>query len=180
MDGTTIMSGISIDPKLVAFIQRHGGSVTVRQLSRGLASCRRAYHAHDQLDALVTGGLGCWTYNQPTVKGGRPKQVFNLTAVPGHLASLIPAEPEPATVHDSRSTRRIAHEIVQFLNRYDRLSTSQLSDALKQVQRILSDLTEHEITDSRFQRSMQVNSKGVLRVRWELRGPQSANQRGAD
>jgi len=67
--------------RLVEWIERKGGSVTVRDLTHGV----RAYRgdpdkAERDLTALVEAGIGRWEANALGPKGGRPAQRFRLVS----------------------------------------------------------------------------------------------------
>lgn len=69
------------DRGLVAFIQERGGSITVRDLQHGT---RRfgdsAGEVRSRLDSLVQVGAGCWERPAPGSMGGKPAEVFRLSA----------------------------------------------------------------------------------------------------
>jgi hypothetical protein len=65
--------------KLLEWIERRGGSVTVRDLTHGLHQYRGgADAAKADLDALMQAGFGRWTHPAPGLKGGRPSPRFML------------------------------------------------------------------------------------------------------
>jgi len=65
--------------ELVQWIARHGGKVTVRDLTHGLRRFRgKQLEAEQALNKLVKAGLGRWAELPAGQKGGRPKSVFIL------------------------------------------------------------------------------------------------------
>lgn len=67
--------------QLVEWIERRGGSATVRDLTHGLQKYRgSAAAAKADLDALEKSGFGRWTHPAPGQKGGRPSPRFALNA----------------------------------------------------------------------------------------------------
>ncbi|MCH9058919.1 MAG: hypothetical protein IIB55_09860, partial [Planctomycetes bacterium] len=65
--------------ELAEWVEAHGGSVSVRELTHG----RRAFRgdsavAREALDRLVKEGVGRWAQDAPTKKGGRPAERFEL------------------------------------------------------------------------------------------------------
>jgi len=65
--------------RLAEWIGRHGGSVTVRDLVRGVWQYRgRPDEARAALDELAKVGLGRWTCPAPGQAGGRPVERFEL------------------------------------------------------------------------------------------------------
>ncbi|MCE9589086.1 MAG: DUF3987 domain-containing protein [Planctomycetes bacterium] len=65
--------------QLVAWIERKGGTATVRDLMRGGPCLKTADDAEAALDELVKAGRGRWEAQAPGRKGGRPIQRFRLT-----------------------------------------------------------------------------------------------------
>jgi hypothetical protein len=66
--------------QLVEWIERKGGAVTVRDLTRGPREYRnRPEDAEAALQALVAAGFGCWDTAGAGAKGGRPAERFRLT-----------------------------------------------------------------------------------------------------
>ena len=69
--------------RLVEWIEKHGGAVTVRDLTHGLWRLRQdAAGARAALDGLVESGLGQWVYRRPGTEGGQPAEWFELMRVP--------------------------------------------------------------------------------------------------
>ncbi|RMF85049.1 MAG: DUF3987 domain-containing protein [Planctomycetota bacterium] len=67
--------------RLVEWIDRRGGDVSVRDLTHGLHQYRgHADAAKAELDALAKAGLGSWTHPAPGPKGGRPSPRFVLNS----------------------------------------------------------------------------------------------------
>jgi hypothetical protein len=65
--------------RLVEWIDRHGGSVTVRDLTHGLRQFRgNEDEAREALESLVYADWGRWYYPTPDRKGGRPSPRFEL------------------------------------------------------------------------------------------------------
>ncbi|ASV76193.1 hypothetical protein THTE_3592 [Thermogutta terrifontis] len=65
--------------ELVEWIARHGGKVTVRDLTHGLWRFRgKRLEAEEALNELVKAGLGHWEEPPAGQRGGRPKSVFIL------------------------------------------------------------------------------------------------------
>ncbi len=65
--------------RLVEWIDRRGGSVTVRDLTHGLQQYRNATDAaRAALDDLVQAKFGRWTHPAPSPRGGRPSPRFQL------------------------------------------------------------------------------------------------------
>ena len=70
---------------LVEWIQRQGGTATVRTLTRGPQKYRDDPEAaRSALDELAAAGLGRWTYPAPGPAGGRPVALFELCGDTGH------------------------------------------------------------------------------------------------
>ena len=68
-----------VDRQLVEWIERRGGTVTVRDLTHNLSQYRgRADAAKADLDALAKAGRGVWEHPAPGQKGGRPSPRFVL------------------------------------------------------------------------------------------------------
>lgn len=66
--------------QLVEWIERKGGMVTVRDLTRGPREYRnKPEGAEAALQALVAAGVGCWDTATGGTKGGRPAERFRLT-----------------------------------------------------------------------------------------------------
>ena len=66
--------------RLVEWIERKGGAVTVRDLTRGPREYRNNPEgAEAALQALVAAGFGCWDTATGGTKGGRPAERFRLT-----------------------------------------------------------------------------------------------------
>lgn len=67
--------------RLAGWIERRGGSVTVRDLTHGLRQYRGDTEAaKSALDALAEAGLGRWTHPASGPEGGRPSPRFELVA----------------------------------------------------------------------------------------------------
>ncbi|MCK6486689.1 MAG: DUF3987 domain-containing protein [Phycisphaerae bacterium] len=65
--------------QLIEWIERKGGSVTVRDLTRGPREYRRdPERAANALGELVEAGIGRWEGDPPGPKGGRPTDRFQL------------------------------------------------------------------------------------------------------
>jgi hypothetical protein len=68
------------DRRLVEWIERKGGAVTVRDLTRGPREYRnKPESAEAALQGLVAAGFGCWDTAAGGAKGGRPAERFLLT-----------------------------------------------------------------------------------------------------
>lgn len=63
---------------LVELVQRHGGSVTARQLMRSSRAYPTSEAAEEALNGLVQDRLGRWEDAGPTEQGGRPTRRFVL------------------------------------------------------------------------------------------------------
>ena len=67
--------------RVIEWIERRGGRVTVRDLTHDLSQYHgRTDAAEAELNALVKAGCGAWERPQPGPKGGRPSRRFVLTA----------------------------------------------------------------------------------------------------
>ena len=66
--------------RLIEWIERKGGSVTVRDVQQGNRQYRTACDAEAALAELAKAGCGCWQEAPTTPKGGRPSRVFHLPA----------------------------------------------------------------------------------------------------
>ena len=66
--------------RLIEWIERKGGAVTVRDVQQGNRQYRTACDAEAALAELVKAGCGCWQEAPTTPKGGRPSRVFHLPA----------------------------------------------------------------------------------------------------
>lgn len=64
--------------ELVEWVRTHGGSCTVRELSRGPRRYRPAGAAERALGDLVAAGVGTWRYAQPPEGGGHQERRFVL------------------------------------------------------------------------------------------------------
>jgi hypothetical protein len=62
--------------RLIEWIERKGGKVTVREVQRGYWRLRNSGAAEAALDELVKAGYGTWTYAPAGSKGGRPSRIF--------------------------------------------------------------------------------------------------------
>ena len=70
--------------RLVEWIERHGGGVTVRELTHGLWQYRgKADAAREALEGLAKAGFGRWVPPPPDPNGGRPSPRFELFAGAG-------------------------------------------------------------------------------------------------
>jgi hypothetical protein len=156
-----------IDPKLLAFIQKYGGRVSVRQLARSLAACRTAPEAERRLAALVSAGMGEWVYSRPGPRGGRPARLFVLTIPPDALAPLLRLA-KGSAVRGSQPTRQIARDLVAFLNHWQRTPCRTLAKAASQVANILSDLakSQGEYLLPMGRRTIRLSARGALSTSW--------------
>ncbi len=154
------------DIKLLAFIQKRGGRVSVRELSRSLATCRHAADARSRLEALVDAGIGNWTYLRPGAKGGRPARLFILTIGPGAVEPLVMAARQASTVRGSAYTRLIARDTVRFLNRFGCVPCRQISEALSQVTRALDKVSLDDFPAPMFRRTIRMTARGSFSVEW--------------
>lgn len=77
---------------LLEWIEGRGGSVTVRELTKGMRQYRgKPDEARDVLTALVQAGYGRWEYAAKGMMGGRPTERFVLHSAP------VPTVPVPET-----------------------------------------------------------------------------------
>jgi len=77
--------------RLVEWIERHGGGVTVRELAHGLRQYRgKTDAAREALDGLEKAGFGRWVHPTPDPNGGRPSPRFEL--VTGVTVTETPAD----------------------------------------------------------------------------------------
>ncbi|MFO0809300.1 MAG: DNA polymerase [Gemmataceae bacterium] len=77
--------------KLVEFIERRGGSITVRQLlTSNVRKYRDSQGAREALTELVLGGYGSWVPRGSKPTGGRPEERFKLHDVGGGDSGLPP------------------------------------------------------------------------------------------
>jgi len=65
--------------ELVEWIERKGGSVTIRDVQQGCRRLKEPGAAEAALNELVKGGRGEWRGTAPTGGGGRPKRAFALS-----------------------------------------------------------------------------------------------------
>jgi hypothetical protein len=70
------------DDRLLAFIERRDGSVTVRDVVTGCRYVKSSEEAEVALTRLAASGAGSWQSKPPGPKGGRPTRVFVLSAQP--------------------------------------------------------------------------------------------------
>lgn len=66
------------DDRLLAFVERRGGSVTVRDVVGGCRHIKSSDEAEAQLSRLSANGLGAWEFKTAGPRGGRPFEVFVL------------------------------------------------------------------------------------------------------
>ena len=66
--------------QMAEWIQRKGGSVTVREVQQGQRSCRTTEDAEALLNVLEKAGYGRWQDRPPGTQGGRPTRAFVVTA----------------------------------------------------------------------------------------------------
>jgi hypothetical protein len=81
--------------RLIEWIERKGGSVTVREVQQGHRQYRTAQDAEAALGELVKAGYGEWHDALPGPKGGRPSRIFRL--------STVSTSTQPAETRDSES-----------------------------------------------------------------------------
>jgi len=67
--------------RLVEWIGRKGGTVTVREVQQGCRWLKEPGAAEAALDELAKAGRGTWRDVPTTAKGGRPARVFVLSTV---------------------------------------------------------------------------------------------------
>ena len=67
-----------VQRRLIEWIERKGGSVTVPQVQRGHRQYHTAQEAEADLDKLAKAGFGDWHDIPPGPKGGRPSREFRL------------------------------------------------------------------------------------------------------
>jgi len=94
--------------QLIEWIERRGGCVTVRDLTRGLRRYRGSpVAAKEALDQLVGAGYGRWAYPPPQKRGGRPAQRFELFTSDAGVETLdagfTPGASGSGHARDSRS-----------------------------------------------------------------------------
>lgn len=65
--------------KLIEWIERKGGRVTVREVARGCSWLKRSGAAEEALTDLVDAGYGRWEAPQASPSGGRPSRQFVLS-----------------------------------------------------------------------------------------------------
>ncbi|UCC30004.1 MAG: DUF3987 domain-containing protein [Phycisphaerales bacterium] len=70
------------DRRLIEFVERKGGAVTVRDAVTGCRWLRTADEARAALQRLVDAGLGYWERPKPGPKGGQPSELFRLISHP--------------------------------------------------------------------------------------------------
>src|SRR5262249_54892421 len=66
--------------RLLEWVGRKGGSVTIREVQMGCRWLREPGAAEAALESLVKAGRGCWRDNPTTETGGRPTRVFVLAS----------------------------------------------------------------------------------------------------
>jgi hypothetical protein len=71
--------GVHEQRRLMEWIERKGGSATVRKVQQGNRQYRTAQAAKAALEELVRAGCGEWHDAPPGPKGGRPSSVFRLS-----------------------------------------------------------------------------------------------------
>jgi hypothetical protein len=65
--------------RLIEIINRHGGSITTRELARNCRPYAASGAAEAALEELVALKLGAWQSDRPGLSGGRPQKHFVLT-----------------------------------------------------------------------------------------------------
>lgn len=68
-----------VDRRLVEWIERKGGRVTVRQLQQGWREFSTSEQARSGLQRLVEQGFGRWSHQPSSSRGGRPTEAFELS-----------------------------------------------------------------------------------------------------
>jgi hypothetical protein len=76
--------------RLEEWVERKGGSVTIRETQQGCRWLKKPGVAEAALNELVKAGRGIWREVPPTAKGGRPSCVFELST--------------PSTVYETLTT----------------------------------------------------------------------------
>ena len=79
--------------QLVEWIERKGGSVTVREVQQGHRLYPTAQDAEAVLGRLFKAGHGIWVDAPTTARGGRPSRVFHLSTASTSTKLRKPAEP---------------------------------------------------------------------------------------
>lgn len=79
--------------KLLAFIQRCGGTVTVRDVVAGCRHIRTADEAEAVLTRLVSDGSGSWVAKPSGPQGGRPSEVFVVSKAAPKVVQVIKTKP---------------------------------------------------------------------------------------
>lgn len=67
------------DDRLLAFVERRGGSVTVRDVVTGCRHLKSSDEAEAELTRLAADGHGSWQFKPAGPSGGRPTEVFTLS-----------------------------------------------------------------------------------------------------
>ena len=152
------------DAELLTFIRARGSRITVRELSRSLATCREPGAAKKRLEQLVRAGMGRWTYLVPGLKGGQQARQFVLS-----VEGMVRASDATASkLRGSRQTRQIAREMVAFLNQYQSVPCSRICEALVQVTKIMEGLSkaqgEHVLPMGR--RTVRLSQRGAVTSTW--------------
>jgi hypothetical protein len=91
------------DDRLAAWISRHGGTTTARDL---ISACRwisTSDEAEAALRRLVAAGRGCWHDRPPSERGGRPTRDFVLLEQPVEAAPPKTASAKPRGAAAKRS-----------------------------------------------------------------------------
>lgn len=161
------------DLKLLAFIKRQGGRVSVRRLTRGPGACRPASAARAKLEALVRAGFGEWTHSQPGARGGRPSRLFRLTMPAETLHGLLNLARGTAQAQGPGWMRLIQQEVMAFLNRplYRATTCAQLAQALRGLAGTLEGLGRGEPDIPAFKREMRLDRRGRAGACWTYSSP---------
>lgn len=138
----TIEPARGINLRLLGWIQRRGGRVTVREIVRSRVACRTAAEAEDRLQCLLRAGLGTWEYLPMRPQGGRPTRQFVLN----DAGFCIPPAVKLGPAHDvtGSETRRVfVGRLMAVVNRFERVPCRDLAEGAEKVADILRDLQDY-------------------------------------
>ena len=160
----------TIDRKVLRFIKRRSGRVSVRELMRGPASCRSLEGAEAAIQTLMAAGMGGWVVGRGGKLGGRPSRVFELNGY-GSSCTDGSTPPKARRPMGKPTLKQIARGIVHYLNRYSRVSCDDLVLAVTEAGRLLSGVGKNEDKDllSICPRTIRVSKRGSVRTTWESR-----------
>jgi len=150
--------------KLLKFITRNDGIVSVRAVAKGVAHCRAAGAAQKSPQALVEMNVGKWVNKPVAAKGGRPSRVFVLTDGQ-KLERQFQHADAIATAAMPAEMQRLVKGVMCLSNQHQHVSCQTFAQVFEKAAKLMGTIRSEEPYPE-YRREIRFQKGGRFTVSW--------------